>query len=88
MPRAGIVTSCRRESHGVMTVAIYGAVAVSLTMVMHTLERGDRRFIIGLAAGCRPSSAHGLLSGAWPFGIVELFWSGMVLRRSQTGRAA
>lgn len=87
------MTSSGREYHGVMAVTIYGVVAVSLMMAMHALARRDRRFTIGLAAGCPLSSAYGLLSsawplGAWPPGIVELVWSEVALRRSQTGPAA
>ena len=27
------------------------------------------------------SSVHGFLQGAWPFGVVELIWSGVAIRR-------
>jgi hypothetical protein len=31
--------------------------------------------------GCLLSSAYGFLSGAWPFGVVEVIWSAVALRR-------
>jgi len=62
-------------------VTIYGVCAVTFMMAMYALERRGRRFILGFACGCVLSSAYGFLSGAWPFGIVELIWSGVALQR-------
>ena len=50
-------------------------------MVMYALESRGRRFVLGFALGCVLSSIYGFLSGAWPFGVVELIWSGVALRR-------
>ena len=68
-----------------MAVTIYGVCAVTFMMVMYALERRDRRFVLGFAAGCVLSSIYGFLSGAWPFGVVELVWSGIALRRYRGG---
>lgn len=62
-------------------ITIYGVCAVSFMMVMYALERRGRRFILLFAAGCLLSSVYGFLSGAWPFGAVELIWSGIAVRR-------
>jgi hypothetical protein len=64
-----------------MAVTLYGVVAVTFMMVMYALESRGRGFILGFAAGCVASSLYGFLSGAWPFGVVELIWSGVALRR-------
>lgn len=64
-----------------VAVTIYGVCAVTFMMVMYALERRGRRFDLAFAAGCVLSSAYGFLSGAWPFGVVELIWSGVALRR-------
>ncbi len=56
-----------------MAVTIYGVCAVTFMMVMYALENRGRRFVLG--------SIYGFLSGAWPFGIVELIWSGVAPRR-------
>ena len=59
----------------------FGVVAVTFMMVMYALERRNRGFVLAFAAGCLLSSAYGFLSGAWPFGVVELIWSGVAVRR-------
>ena len=62
-------------------ITIYGVCAVSFMMAMYAMERRGRQFIFLFALGCVLSSAYGFLSGAWPFGLVELIWSGIALRR-------
>ena len=62
-------------------VTIYGVCAVSFMMVMYALERRHRGFVLASAAGCLLSSAYGFLSGAWPFGVVEVVWAGIAVRR-------
>jgi hypothetical protein len=64
-----------------MAVTIYGVCAVTFMMAMYALERRGPRFVLAFALGCVLSSAYGFLSGAWPFGVVELIWSGIALRR-------
>ena len=64
-----------------MAVTLYGVGAVTFMMVMYALEGRGRRFVLLFALGCVLSSAYGFLSGAWPFGVVELIWSGIALRR-------
>jgi hypothetical protein len=62
-------------------VTFYGVFAVTFMMTMYALERRDRRYVVGFAIGCLLSSAYGFLSGAWPFGIVEVLWAGIAARR-------
>ena len=64
-----------------MAVTIYGVCAVTFMMVMYALESRGQRYVLGFAFGCVLSSIYGFLSGAWPFGVVELIWSGVALRR-------
>jgi hypothetical protein len=64
-----------------MAVTLYGVAALTFMMVMYALEGRGRRFVLLFALGCVLSSAYGFLSGAWPFGVVELIWSGIALRR-------
>ncbi len=66
-----------------MAITIYGVCAVTFMMVMYALEPRDRRFIAAFAVGCLLSSAYGFLAGAWPFGVVEIVWSTVALRRFQ-----
>jgi hypothetical protein len=69
-----------------VAVTIYGVLAVTFMMTMYALERRGRRYILGFALGCALSSIYGFLSGAWPFGVVELIWSGVAVQRFRTER--
>jgi len=64
-----------------VAVTVYGVCAVSFMMAMYALERRHRGYVLAFAAGCLLSSAYGFLSGAWPFGVVELIWSGVAVQR-------
>lgn len=64
----------------------YGAVAVTFMMLMYALEGRHRRFVLAFAVGCLLSSSYGFLSGAWPFGVVELVWAGVAAGRYLTRR--
>ena len=68
-----------------MAVTVYGVVAVTFMMTMYALEKRGRTFVLGFAGGCVLSSIYGFLSGAWPFGVVELIWSGLAFRRYAAG---
>ncbi len=64
-----------------VAITIYGVCAVSFMMAMYAMEQRGRQFILLFALGCVLSSAYGFLSGTWPFGVVELIWSGIAVRR-------
>ena len=64
-----------------MAVTLYGVCAVTFMMTMYGLEHRGRGFVLAFALGCVLSAVYGFLAGAWPFGIVELIWSGVALRR-------
>lgn len=59
----------------------FGAAAVTFMVVMYALEPRGRRYVLGFACGCVLSSAYGFLAGAWPFGVVELIWAAIAIRR-------
>jgi len=62
-------------------LTIFGLFAVSAMLVCYALERRSHWFIIAFSGSCILASAYGFLQGAWPFGVVELVWSGVALRR-------
>lgn len=62
-------------------LTIYGALAVTAMLVFYALEGRSPWFVPAFAAACLASSAYGFLQGAWPFGVVELIWSGVAIRR-------
>jgi hypothetical protein len=64
-----------------MAVTVYGVIALTFMMSMYAFERRGRRFVLAFAVGCLLSSSYGFLSGAWPFGVVELIWSVIEVRR-------
>ena len=62
-------------------ITTFGAIAVTFMMVMYALERRHPGFVLAFAVGCLLSSAYGFLSGAWPFGVVEVIWAAVAARR-------
>jgi hypothetical protein len=71
-----------------LAITTFGVFAVTLMMVMYALERRHPFFVLAFAAGCLLASAYGFLSGAWPFGVVEVVWAGVAVRRYLTSRPA
>jgi hypothetical protein len=65
-------------------LTVFGVAALSFMMLMYALERRHRLFILAFAVGCVLSSAYGFLAGIWPFGLVELVWALIALRRYST----
>jgi hypothetical protein len=59
----------------------FGVVVLTFMMLMYALERRGPRFVLAFACGCALSSVYGFLAGTWPFGVVELIWSGIAVRR-------
>ena len=69
-------------------LTLFGASALTFMMLMYTLERRHRLFVLAFAFGCALSSAYGFLAGTWPFGVVELIWVLIALRRYLAPAAA
>ena len=64
----------------------FGLAAVSFTLVCYALEDRASWYTLGFAAGSLASSAYGFLQGAWPFGLVEIAWTVVALRRWRSQR--
>ncbi len=64
-----------------MGTTIFGVVSVSFMMAMYAFEHRGRAFILAFGVGCLLSSAYGFLARAWPFGVVELVWSAIAVKR-------
>ena len=69
-------------------VTIYGVCVVTFMITMYALERRSRLFVLLFAVGCLLSSAYGFLSGAWPFGVVEIIWSAIAVGRYRRAEIA
>jgi hypothetical protein len=57
------------------------ALAVATMLLFYALEERLPWFVLAFAGACVASSAYGFLQGAWPLGVAELVWSGVVVRR-------
>jgi hypothetical protein len=62
-------------------VTAFGVAALTFMMLMYALEQRNERFVLAFALGCLLSSAYGFLAGTWPFGVVELIWAAIAVRR-------
>lgn len=64
-----------------LVITSFGVTALTFMMLMYALERRHPGFVLAFALGCLLSSTYGFLSGAWPFGVVELIWTGVAVGR-------
>jgi len=62
-------------------LTLFGLFAVTAMVVCYALEARSRWFVLAFAGTCALGSAYGFLQGAWPFGVVELIWAAIAVRR-------
>ncbi len=62
-------------------LSLFGLFAVSVMVLCYAMESRHSGFILAFAASCLLASAYGFLQGAWPFGVVEVIWSAIAIRR-------
>lgn len=62
-------------------LTLFGLISVSSMMLFYALEKRSHWFVLAFAASCILASIYGFLQKAWPFGIVELVWSGVSFKR-------
>ena len=70
-----------RAAINMTSLTMFGLFAVTAVLVFYALEKRSPWFVLAFAFSCLLGSAYGFLQGAWPFGIVELIWSGVAVRR-------
>ena len=71
----------RRPTTGMDMLTAFGALTVTAMLVFYALEERSAVFVLAFAGASLAASAYGFMQGAWPFGVVELIWSGVALRR-------
>lgn len=62
-------------------LSAFGLFAVTAMLITYALEERSASFILAFAFSCLLGSTYGFIQGAWPFGLVELVWSGIALKR-------
>ncbi len=50
-------------------------------LLFYALEDRSPMFVVAFAAACIAASVYAFVQGAWPFGVVEVIWAGVALRR-------
>ncbi len=50
-------------------------------LFFYALEERAPSYVLGFAAFCLLASIYGFMQGVWPFGLVELVWAGVAVRR-------
>lgn len=69
-------------------LTLFGLFAVTAMVVFYALERRSPWFILAFVGACALASVYGFLQGAWPFGVVEIVWSGVAVWRWRSLRGA
>ena len=64
-----------------MNLSVFGAASVTAMMIFYALESRHRAYTLAFACACFASSAYGWLAGTWPFGVVEVIWGVVALRK-------
>lgn len=62
-------------------LSLFGLAAVSASLLCYTMEARSPWWTLGFFAANLSAAAYGFLQGAWPFGLIELFWAGAALMR-------
>ena len=62
-------------------LTVFGLIAVTLMLIFYALEKRSPWYTLAFAAACVLGSVYGFLQGAWPFGLVEVVWSLVAVRR-------
>lgn len=63
------------------TLTLFGLISVAAMLVFYAVEDWHPHFILAFAVSCVLASLYGFLQGAWPFGVLELIWSGIAYLR-------
>ncbi len=62
-------------------LTLFGLFVVIAQLIAYALEDRGRQWVLVFAITCLLGSIYGFMQGAWPFGLVEIAWTGVALRR-------
>lgn len=65
-------------------LSLFGLAAVSSSLLCYVMEARSNWWTLGFMAANLASALYGFLQGAWPFGLIELFWAGAAFARWRT----
>jgi hypothetical protein len=68
------------------SLKLFGLFSVTVMVLFYALEKRSIWFIPAFSLSCLLASGYAFLEGAWPFGIVEIIWSMVAIRRFQQAR--
>jgi hypothetical protein len=62
-------------------LSLFGLFAITAGVVFYALESFSNWFILAFAVACGLASIYAFLQGAWPYGIIEIVWTVVAMRR-------
>ena len=62
----------------------FGLFAVTAGLICYALEDRSPWWSLGFAGANALAAVYGFLQGAWPFGLIEIFWCLAALNRLRT----
>ena len=69
-------------------LTVFGLCAVTAMLLFYAFEDSSPWCVLGFAISCGLASMYGFMQGAWPFGVVEVIWTVIALKRWQKRRLA
>jgi hypothetical protein len=66
----------------------FGLFAIIVQLICYGFEHRSPWFIFVFAFGCIMGSIYGFLQGAWPFGVMEIFWTILAFQRWWKAKSA
>jgi hypothetical protein len=63
------------------TLSLFGLFTVIAMLIFYALEERSHWFTLCFALSCILGSVYGFLQGAWPFGLVEIAWTLVVMKK-------
>lgn len=55
-------------------LSLFGLAAVCASLLCYIMERRSPWWTLGFAFANFAASSYAFLQGAWPFGLIEIFW--------------
>lgn len=60
---------------------VYGSIALVIMMVFYMFEIRSPIYTLLFGLMCITTSVYGFLAGTWPFGVIELAWFVVAVRK-------